>query len=269
MTERELDEIKERAKSFQFSSIELANHDNIARFEALAEGETLILLRDASGRNGTLEYYFAANTADDLLKGIDRAGKNAYLSLVPESFVAEFEKNGFFEYVRWVEYFCPDISGAECGEPLLFAGLSDSAEVSRVTKECAGQSRGFTGETPEWAASWIAGEFAEGSDKTDFAVITARDSGKIAEAVFICVYAHGSRKGPILWVRELAVRPEFQRRGHGGRLLAQALYHGKEHGAVRAFLMADECNEHAIHLYEKLGFVAKKEDGQIDMLLNK
>jgi hypothetical protein len=30
--------------------------------------------------------------------------------------------------------------------------------------------------------------------------------------------------------------------------------------------MADECNEVAIHLYESIGFIARDEEAQIDMI---
>jgi ribosomal protein S18 acetylase RimI-like enzyme len=83
--------------------------------------------------------------------------------------------------------------------------------------------------------------------------------------VCTATYAHDSQKGPIAWIREVAVRPEYQRMGIGRKLVTQALSYGKENGAVRGFLQADECNIYAIHLYESLGFVSNKHEVQIDM----
>lgn len=51
-------------------------------------------------------------------------------------------------------------------------------------------------------------------------------------------------------------------------LLAQALAYGRAHGASRAFLAADECNTNALHLYQRMGFVPKADEVQIDMLAN-
>jgi ribosomal protein S18 acetylase RimI-like enzyme len=91
--------------------------------------------------------------------------------------------------------------------------------------------------------------------------------GKLVAIVCTAVYGYESKKGPVAWIREVAVHPDYQNRGIGRRLILQAFNYGKEHGAVRAFLMADECNEQGIHLYTKLGFTANKENAQIDMIL--
>jgi ribosomal protein S18 acetylase RimI-like enzyme len=48
--------------------------------------------------------------------------------------------------------------------------------------------------------------------------------------------------------------------------MQQSLSYGKKHGAKRAFLMADDLNEHAIRLYKKIGFKPKEDECQIDMI---
>ena len=49
-------------------------------------------------------------------------------------------------------------------------------------------------------------------------------------------------------------------------LVESALQYGKEHGAVRAFLMADDCNIAAIALYRKIGFEPSESNVQIDLV---
>jgi ribosomal protein S18 acetylase RimI-like enzyme len=118
--------------------------------------------------------------------------------------------------------------------------------------------------------SWIHNEepAAAETDTENYAVVIHRENDEIVGLVCTAVYGFDCEEGPVSWIREVAVHPNYQNRGIAGKLILQAMNYGKRFGAVRAFLMADECNEHAIHLYEKLGFVAKKDDNQIDMLLN-
>ena len=82
----------------------------------------------------------------------------------------------------------------------------------------------------------------------------------------MAIYGHGSEKGSILWVRELAVSPKSQGQGIGRKLLKQALTYGIDHGAKRSFLMADECNFNAKKLYEDIGFIPSLDEVQIDMI---
>jgi ribosomal protein S18 acetylase RimI-like enzyme len=60
--------------------------------------------------------------------------------------------------------------------------------------------------------------------------------------------------------------PEFQGRGCGKALLQSALAYGLEHGAKRAFLMADDCNTGAIALYRRMGFEPNMSEAQIDLI---
>ncbi len=79
------------------------------------------------------------------------------------------------------------------------------------------------------------------------------------------IYGDESKKGPVLWLREIAVLPQEQGKGIGRKLILQSLGYGKERGAKRAFLMADDCNTNAIGLYKSVGFVPS-EDAEINMV---
>lgn len=52
----------------------------------------------------------------------------------------------------------------------------------------------------------------------------------------------------------LAVRPDFQHQGFGRRLLALILNHLFDRGALCVKLEVDSKNDHALHLYQKIGF---------------
>jgi ribosomal-protein-alanine N-acetyltransferase len=58
-----------------------------------------------------------------------------------------------------------------------------------------------------------------------------------------------------LHVNNLAVRPEYRRRGMGRALLARVLAEGARRGARRATLEVRRSNTAAINLYLQLGFV--------------
>lgn len=102
----------------------------------------------------------------------------------------------------------------------------------------------------------------------DCNIIVKKINGIIAGIICVGIYGHESKKGPILWVRELAVRPEFQKMGIGRELLGQAFAYGLEKGATRSFLAADECNHGAIHLYKSMGYQADENDREINMIHN-
>ena len=96
------------------------------------------------------------------------------------------------------------------------------------------------------------------------------DCAVIAEIIdemvgIICVGIYGNEENKTLWVREVAVKPEYQGKWIARKLIGQAFAYGIKHNAKKAFLMADECNENAIHLYKSMGFVRNSEEGQIDM----
>jgi len=130
-------------------------------------------------------------------------------------------------------------------------------EVTVVSLSCKGQSRGFIGENEQWFREWLKGEEKGQIDlgATDCVVLTHKIDGKTAGISCTCIYGHDWEKGAVVWVRMLAVIPEFQRQGIGRNLLMQTLQYGIEHGAKRAFLAVDLTNANAVKLYENVGFV--------------
>jgi ribosomal protein S18 acetylase RimI-like enzyme len=58
----------------------------------------------------------------------------------------------------------------------------------------------------------------------------------------------------LLGVFEVAVRPEYRRRGHAKRLMRALHAFGSENGAGKSFLQVAEDNEAALVLYQSLGY---------------
>lgn len=212
-----------------------------------------------------LEVRWAADSAEALLRALRQAmgtgPRHLRIQFVPPEFEGALLAEGFAvagEYAdTWLtglERMAPLPSGQVPLRPLTAA---DDAVATALTRSCRGLSRGFMGEPPGFAAEWLAEPHSGG--------LLALDGTEPVGVTFVQVYGHDSAKGPVLWLRELAVRPDCQGRGIGRELTQAALQWGRERGATRSFLHVDVQNHPAIRLYESLGYVLTPGRGQIDM----
>jgi GNAT superfamily N-acetyltransferase len=268
MNKETFENIKSKITDFSYTSLNYTDYEEISEYEILCNNEEIILLYGYNKERGFKEYHWASNSVNKILNLIDKNDQEVLVSFVPAEWVEEFKCSGFRIYAVFHDYDNPDISHIEETKAPELLTEADCEAASGVTLSCYEQSRGFHGETADWMKRWIKNEEPANLETgaKNCAVLVHREAGVNVGIVCTATYAHESAKGPVAWIREVAVRPEYQNRGIARQLICQALNYGKKHGAVRAFLMADECNEHAIHLYQKLGFAAKEDDGQIDML---
>ena len=70
---------------------------------------------------------------------------------------------------------------------------------------------------PEARGGWIYG---------DATILTHSENGEMAGIICLGIYGHESERGATLWIRELAVHPDYQRRGIATKLLRQGLGYG-------------------------------------------
>ena len=75
-----------------------------------------------------------------------------------------------------------------------------------------------------------------------------REAGRIVG--YLCLWEIGHE----IHITNLAVHPEWRRRGVGRRLLALAMAEGTARGVTLAFLEVRPTNAQALKLYESLGF---------------
>lgn len=73
------------------------------------------------------------------------------------------------------------------------------------------------------------------------------------------VYFHPDKQ-PELWLNEIGVAADFQRRGIGRRLLQLLFEVGREHGCREAWILTDRGNQRAMRFYESLAGVSEPED---------
>lgn len=262
--------IKEQLKNYEYYSMHYTEYDDIQNYDVICCNEQIILLYGYNGEIGLYEFHWAANNVAFLLEEIKKLNKKGLITFIPKEWINEFKNNNFDMYAVWNDYFNNDISKhSKHIEPIEILSGCDCKEASEVTLSCINQSRGFSGQTETWMKQWIEGSEinAAALGSKDNAVLIHRDNNLIVGVACIAIYGHESEKGTTLWVREIAVRPEYQGRGIAKKLLNQTLSYGESHGAKRAFLMADELNGYAIRLYEKVGFTANKDEASNDMIL--
>ncbi|MBG0770223.1 MAG: GNAT family N-acetyltransferase [Anaerolineaceae bacterium] len=263
MDKAEFDKIKAHAADFQHSSFQYIEFEELTDYWLLAEDDELILLRGYNKESNKDQYLWAANSVNNLTRSLP-ARSPFLLTFVPRAWVPALEAVGLTIRNIWHDYFRPDLDDIWKDLDTGFEPLSPDEinAASEISIQCRGQSRGFTGQSPDWFRQWLTG--SEGIMNP--AILGYRMNGELIGIVCTGLYGGEQENGPIVWIREVAVRPAHQGKGIGRRMVMQALQYGKHHGARKAFLAVDEENLGAIHLYESLGFVASDEAGEINMV---
>lgn len=264
----EFENIKASLERFNWSSMNYVEYEQLEQYDVIQNNDDAILVFGVNEAADMHELYWAANDYSPIVGAVKGCGKSVLVSFVPEEWKTNFSDHGFVEYGAMREYWIDHLS-VEANVPNYVMMTDDEAELaSNVTMSCQGQSREYHGETPDWIRSWINGTEvnALATNASDCAVLVNREESGMNGIVCVAIYGHNSDKGAIVWIRELAVKPESQGKGIGRKLLLQGLRYGEERGAKRAFLMADECNVHAVRLYQNTGFVPNMNEIQLDML---
>lgn len=269
-------EILEKAQSYKYSSMKYLDledlHMNPDEDLMIEQSDAMIICKKT--RND-YKILWAAETYDAFLNVIGELESHfnhllingpgrIYIDFVRPEFIPPLERIGFRIESQFVDFWHDDISKMKLIEDnLVFIRHTvpeDYEAVSLITKACKGLSRGFHGEEVEFVREWNEDEKS--------CVLLAALEGTTVGVCFVNVYGHESEKGPVLWIRELAVDPKFQNRGIGHRLIEHGLQWGLCNGAKRSFLAVDKQNSKAIHLYHQLGYKCTDEIGQINMSLD-
>ncbi|MEN6339200.1 MAG: GNAT family N-acetyltransferase [Clostridiaceae bacterium] len=274
LSENQFTLLREHALTFAHSSFTYLDFEAVEHYTVLADGQEGVLLGGEKPEADVYELHWGANDPAFVIGAAQKTGRETLVTFVPEDWKGRFFAGGFAEYGILREYWLKPLdkpfSPRIACEPLTTA---DAAEAAVVTQSCRLQSREFFGESKERIENWINAVYPEGNENAfgaqHEAVLACRDEeGKIAGVVLTAVYGYGESWGPVAWVREIAVLPKHQNKGYGRALVESALNYGLERGAVKAFLMADDCNAHAISLYRSIGF-EPSDEVQIDLVCNK
>lgn len=264
MTKEEFFKAKDKWQQFKFSSLAYTDYEEIADYEIVVNDDSAIIIYGYNIEDKKYEYHWACNNQEDLIKRLQKRNDNEIIKFVPKKWVEAHRSIGFDVYAVWKEYFASDLEVYANFEEPTYVDDNTHIEASEVTLSCTGQSRGFSGQSQDWIKQWIHNNQPAAPDYVSHCAVIADVKHEMRGV--ICVGIYGSEEKRILWVREIAVKPEYQGKGIARKLMGQAFAYGIKHGAKKSFLMADECNENALHLYKNMGFVESPDEGQIDMV---
>ncbi|WP_026477696.1 GNAT family N-acetyltransferase [Alkaliphilus transvaalensis] len=265
-----LDLIK-KAEKFKYKSLEYIESEDILNAEILADDdEALVIYTKESER---LKIDWATNSPTKLMirlkelinrVSFDQEIKKIHIEFIPEEIVPELEAYGFKISSEWVDFWNNKLEKScyEQDKSLIIRNIIDREYhvASEITKSCKGISRGYYGESVDWIKDWY--------EKENSQVYVAEINNKIIGVCCVSLYGFDSSKGTVLWIREVAVDPNYHSQKIGLNLMSFAIDWGKKNGAKRSFLACDMDNRKAIRLYEGLGYEKISERGQINMEKN-
>lgn len=267
-TQQQAEDLLKHAHAYPFHSMQYKAAEELLGCTLLSEGDGALLAYGTA--HGRTQLHWAADDAPKLIAAIEKV-KNQLpavplaLEFVPEGFVAPLESADFTIEAEFVDFFIDDLSSVVLDQThtqnMSFLPPDESAiaQAHAVDHAVAWSTRGFFGDEPSFFREWMQDEYGN--------ILTHRDQdGTLLGICFVTLYNFESPKGPVLWLREIAVLPQAQGKGIGRTLVSQALAYGKQQGATRAFLACDVQNHHAIRLYNHFGFVQMPGRGQINMV---
>lgn len=263
MLKEAYDSILRRLSTYKNTSLLYTDFEDIKEYELLCDNEKAVVIYGYNNEEKRNNVLWACNSLEDFkeyiipyIKAQDKIG------FVPYVWIDELKKNGFSMYAVWCDYFCSELEKFKSDETIELATVLDAEEISNVTLSCKDDSRGFSGQTTEWTKNWITVTATDA--ELERAIIVDRKDGSIRGVLYVAVY--GENEKATVWVREVAVRPEFRRQGIAKELIKKAFAYGLKYDAKNSFLATDECNENAIKLYKSLGFVPNAESKEYNMI---
>ena len=85
-------------------------------------------------------------------------------------------------------------------------------------------------------------------------LMLARDGGRIVGVAYVATILSAEHCGPVAWLEELYVTPDYRHRGIGTALVTAVLEKAQKAGIVAVDLEIDVDHNRVISLYERLGF---------------
>ncbi|MFA7422314.1 MAG: GNAT family N-acetyltransferase [Acholeplasmataceae bacterium] len=259
----------EKIKSkFKFHTLDYVLESELG--EVVVSNDEVFISMYLDEQQDMLILRYALDDITHLVRYLKQESKTILVPFVDESFVSILEKAGLEVRSVFKDYFKYSFDDVDEHVDFDVLDVSEAQRASMITQNARNSSRGFFGQTTEWFKGWLLGTI---DDIKDIGVkhqniLAYREEHKIVGVICIGLYGYEKDSGPILWVRELVVDKKYQGKKIGQKLLKQALSYGKLHHAKKAFLHVDELNLNAIHIYKKHGFIAKDDEGQIDMIYN-
>ncbi len=214
------------------------------------------------------EIRFALNDVDDLIDVLNLYNEKFLIPFVPKSWIKALEALGARLESVFKDYRKLNLDDVVINDDIKHLSINEIDQAALLTQNAIGESRGFFGQNATWFKGWLDGSLEDVIDNkltAQSVLIKKNEQGQIIG--LICVGVYQSLQ-TTCWIRELVVDKRYQHQKIGQNLLNQGLAYGKARGATQAFLLVDELNEIAIHIYKKFEFIPDDTDGQIDMIIN-
>ncbi len=259
----DIDEIK---KIFKYNTLDYVLKSEIG--EVLVNDGHAFISKYFDTQQNILIYRYALDDVKYLIDVLQKEKTTYLIPFVHKEFVAKLEKIGLSIRSMFKGFFKFGFNDFELVNQFDFLDISESEKAALLTQKAINTSRGFFGQTKQWIEGWILGTIDDIKEigVKNQQIIVKRDKDKIIGLICIGLYGFDKENGPTLWVRELVVDQDYQGQKIGQTLLQEGLGYGKLLNAKKAFLLVDELNNNAIHIYKKYGFCAADEDAQIDMI---
>ena len=94
--------------------------------------------------------------------------------------------------------------------------------------------------------------------KDNFYVFVAMLEGRVAGGLTSYLLQQYYSQSPLVYIYDLAVKTELQRKGIGKMLISGIAEYCKERGVVEVFVQADEADDYALDFYRSTGGIAEK-----------
>jgi ribosomal protein S18 acetylase RimI-like enzyme len=262
--------ILNQAKTYSWTSLSYVDLEDIIDFEKYPSSD-LILLHHM--KDDIVRLHYAAHDVKPLVLGIKEIIKDYQnfskikleyrIEFIPIDWVKTLEEVGFMVSSHFVDYWLKPLKKyhLDLRSELIIRDLqTDEYEAfAKITQENKLLSRGYYGEPHDFAQTFLSDAHTK--------IYTAKLDNKIVGVCATKIYNFEHKDGPVLWLREVAVKPTYHQKGIGQSIMTYALNMGYDLGARQSFLACDCDNRQGIKLYEKLGYQKNNDPGQINMIL--
>lgn len=258
----------DKYKMYKYNNLKYADEQELENILTYKENDDYIIAFKVL--IDKIQVYWASKTLDDFIVVLTEfissmKGNKIYIEFIPDNLIDEMRGLGFEVASEYIDLWNNNLdkhrleTSNDNNKKILLRELkqSESKEASSLTKTCKGLSRGFYGEDEKTIREWYESENSK--------VFVAQSNNEIVGVSLVNLYGFESEKGIVLWIRLLAVKPEYQHQGIGRSMLNYSIKWGLDNGAVRSFIATDAKNNNALSLYEDLGYVKDTGRGQINM----
>jgi len=254
MTEIEFNNITKSKNKYKFSSLCYLEYKNCIESTILYNDNNMVILYDQS--KGYAEINYAVNDYNDFINYLNNINGCIKVNFISHEYKNALEKICFVTLCEFMDYWNKDLTKLQSkfsdSLEIKYLDINECKLASVISKKCINLSRGFLGESEEWYKDWIK----------ENKIIKILESNTIIGYCCVSIYSDGT----VLWIREIAIDPEYQRKGYGRKLFEHALVYGIKNNVKKIFWAVDKLNKNAIELYKEYEFICEDENGELQMI---